>query len=78
MGKTGRFSRRDFLAAGTGVAVATYVSARALGLEPGQPSANNKLNVAAVGVGGMGKHDIAQAARTENVVAICDVDRRFA
>lgn len=71
-------SRRSFLAAGSGAAVAMYVSAKTLGLEPGQPSANNRLNVAAVGVGGMGRHDIAQAAKTENVVAICDVDRRFA
>lgn len=72
------FSRRRFLVSGTQVVAAMYVSSRVLGLEPGQPSANNKLNVAAVGVGGMGRHDIAQAAKTENVVAICDVDRRFA
>ncbi len=73
-----RLSRRDFLASSTVAGAAMFVSSRALGLQEGQPSANERLNVAAIGVGGMGRHDIAQAAKTENVVAICDVDRRFA
>ena len=36
-------------------------------------SANEKLNVAGIGVGGKGKSDIFDC-RTENVVALCDVD----
>jgi predicted dehydrogenase len=45
-------------------------SLRALGYRPFY----DKLNVAAVGVGGQGGADLNDAARTENIVAVCDVD----
>ena len=34
----------------------------------------DKLNVASIGCGGQGGADLVDAARTENIVAICDVD----
>src|SRR5580658_10659455 len=34
----------------------------------------NKLNVASIGCGGQGGADLNDAARTENIVALCDVD----
>lgn len=37
--------------------------------------ANNKLNIAAIGVGGKGSSDIELAAEGNNVVALCDADR---
>jgi predicted dehydrogenase len=67
-------SRRQFLA---GTAAAFTIIPRRVPGAPGEPSANNKLNVASVGVGGMGSHDI-RSVPTENVVAICDVDSRHA
>lgn len=45
-------------------------SLRALGYKPFY----NKLNVAAIGCGGQGAVDLNDAARTENIVALCDVD----
>ncbi len=39
-------------------------------------SANEKLNVAVVGTGGKGRGNMNAVARTENIVALCDVDRR--
>jgi predicted dehydrogenase len=45
-------------------------SLRALGYKP----LYEKLNVAAVGCGGQGGADLMAAARTENIVALCDVD----
>ena len=39
-------------------------------------SPNEKLNVAAIGCGGMGAGDIMEVSKTENVVALCDVDWR--
>ncbi|MBX3420755.1 MAG: Gfo/Idh/MocA family oxidoreductase [Pirellulaceae bacterium] len=39
-------------------------------------SANEKLNVACIGVGGKGGSDSSNAAQFGNVVAICDVDRK--
>lgn len=38
----------------------------------------NKLNVAAIGCGGQGGVDLNDAARTENIVALCDVDENRA
>ncbi len=45
-------------------------SLRALGYKPFY----DKLNVAAIGCGGQGGADLNAAARTENLVAMCDVD----
>jgi predicted dehydrogenase len=45
-------------------------SLRALGYKPYY----NKLNVAAIGCGGQGGQILNQAAATENIVALCDVD----
>src|SRR3984893_7837642 len=45
-------------------------SLRALGYKPFY----DKLNVAAIGCGGQGGVDLNDAARTENIVALCDVD----
>ena len=38
---------------------------------------SEKLNIAGVGVGGMGRHNLQQCA-AENIVALCDVDQRYA
>jgi predicted dehydrogenase len=67
-------TRRQVLAAGGGIAVATLVPRHVLG--QGQKPPSDTLNVASVGVGGMGSHDVAEAAKDANVVALCDVDRR--
>ena len=45
-------------------------SLKALGYKPFY----EKLNVAAIGCGGQGGADLNDAARTENIVALCDVD----
>ena len=65
-------TRRRFLAGSTAAATLTIIPRHVLGA-PGQPAANDKLNIAGVGVGGMGSRDVRQVP-TENVVAICDVD----
>jgi predicted dehydrogenase len=69
-------SRRRFLAGTAAAFTVTAIPRRVLGTAD-QPSANNKLNIAGVGVGGKGGHDIRQV-RTENVVAVCDVDANLA
>ncbi len=73
-------SRRHFffgsLLAGA-VPIAGYGSVpslRALGYKPFY----DKLNVAAIGCGGQGGVDLVDAARTENIVALCDVDEKRA
>src|SRR5436305_12034938 len=49
-------------------------SLRALGYKPFY----DKLNVAAIGCGGQGGVDLNNAALTENIVALCDVDENRA
>ena len=44
----------------------------------GYKSPNEKLNIASVGAGGKAASDIAACARTENIVALCDVDDKRA
>jgi len=65
-------SRRRFLAAGTATAAATIVSSHVLGGAKNTPP-SDKLNIAGIGIGGMGGHNIRQL-RSENIVALCDVD----
>lgn len=69
-------SRRDFLGSAAGMALFTIVPSHVLGADGTPPS--RKLNVAGVGVGGMGAGNIAEIAKTENIVALCDVDFSYA
>lgn len=71
------FSRRRFLA-GTTLASTAFmvVPGSILGLR-GATAPNSKLNIAGIGVGGQGAHDISQM-ESENIVALCDVDKRHA
>jgi len=66
------WSRRELVGAAAAVAAFTFVPKRVLG-EAGQPSANNKLNIAGIGVGGQGGGNM-NALGGENIVALCDVD----
>ena len=62
-------SRRQWLAGSAAVAVGSFVI-----LPQRVRGANERLNVAGVGVGGMGGNDLRQVAPKENVVGLCDVD----
>jgi predicted dehydrogenase len=69
-----KISRRGFIGtSATALAGFTIVPSHAVsGLGLTAPS--DKLNVAAVGIGGMGRNNIANVGKTENIVALCDVD----
>ena len=70
----GELPRRDFM---RGAAAATAAFTILPGLSYGRPrriSANDKVNIAAVGVGGRGR-SVMQAMASQNRVAMCDVDR---
>jgi predicted dehydrogenase len=54
----------------------TFVPKRVLG-GAGVDSANNKLNIAGIGVGGRGASDI-EGVSSQNIVALCDTDLRRA
>ena len=72
-------SRRGFLKTTTGLlaagAAAPYFFSSA---QAKAESENDKLNVAAIGVGGRGSGIGHQAGARGNMVACCDVDRQHA
>lgn len=71
-------SRRSFLRKGTAAAAAlTIVPNVVLGKSHGHTAPTDKLNIAGVGVGGMGAANLKNM-ETENIVALCDVDWRYA
>ena len=69
-------SRRDFIGAAAAVGAFTLVPRHVLG-GAGHTAPSEKLNIAGVGIGGQGGHDIDQF-KGENIVALCDVDWRHA
>jgi len=75
--KSGSISRRSFLATtATAAAAFSIIPSHAVaGLGHTPPS--SKLNIAGIGVGGMGYRNLKNM-ETENIVALCDVDWDYA
>ena len=74
-----KISRRAFLQQGA-VATAAFTIAPSsiLGKSHGYQAPSDKLNIAAVGIGSRGNAVIRGVKPTENIVALCDVDWKFA
>ena len=74
MKKSGSLSRRRFLGtSATALAGLTIIPRHAVsGL--GHIAPSDKLNVAAVGIGGRGQGVVSVVSKTENIVSLCDVD----
>ena len=71
-------SRRGFIGATASVAAGfTIVPGSVMGKTFGQTAPSDKLNIAGVGVGGVGRRNLANM-KTENIVALCDVDWSYA
>ena len=76
MEKSRTLTRRRFVqGAAAAAAAVTVVPRRILG-GPGQQPPSNTLNIAGVGVGGKGFDDMRNVSG-ENIVAVCDVDKRY-
>ncbi len=68
--KTFHYSRRAFLGASASAAFSfTFLPSRVFG-------ANDRLQIAGIGVGGKGKSDFDHASVHGDVVAACDIDSR--
>ncbi len=68
--------RREFLRA-TGTVLTAFSLAPSCVLSaPGRTAPGEKLNIAAIGCGGMGAGDIGAVAPDNNLVALCDVDEK--
>ena len=75
-----KVSRRTFLgkaAAAAAVPALFHVVPRSVLGGPGHKPPSEKLNIAGIGVGGQGFGDL-MALRSENIVALCDVDEKHA
>ena len=71
-------SRRSFLQKGTAAAAAlTIVPSAVLGKTHGHIAPTDKLNIAGVGIGGMGNANLKNMETTENIVALCDIDWKY-
>lgn len=71
-------SRRQFVSNSSKVlAGLTIVPNSILGKAFGHTSPSDKLNIAGIGVGGMGRRNLSNMS-TENIVALCDVDWKYA
>ena len=68
--------RRGFLKSAAGAAAFTVVPRYVIG-GAGTTPPSEKLNIAGVGIGGMGKNNIRKCSG-ENIVALCDVDDKYA
>jgi len=69
-----KITRRDFISsAALASAAFTIVPSKVMGKNP--PS--EKLNIAGIGVGGIGALNLRNV-ETENIVALCDIDDKFA
>lgn len=71
-------SRRSFLQKGAAAAAAfTVAPSSILGKSHGYTAPSDKLNIACIGIGGMGNSNLKAVEGTENIVALCDVDWRY-
>ncbi len=76
---SGDISRRQFLKSGATAAIGlAVVPNTVLGKSFGHTAPSDKLNIAAVGIGGMGHSNINAVKETENIVALCDVNWDYA
>jgi len=65
-------SRRQFMGGAAAAMAFTIVPNHVLAQPPSE-----KLNIAGVGIGGMGQNNV-RACESENIVALCDVDEKYA
>jgi len=76
--KNKNLSRRDFISKTAATAAAfTIVPSTVFGKKFGHVAPSDKLNIAGVGVGGMGRGNLRNM-NSENIVALCDVDMKYA
>jgi hypothetical protein len=73
-------TRRTFLGTTGAVAAGLTIlpSSVVSGLGRKTPAPSDKLNIAVVGIGGMGNSNLMHVKPTENIVALCDVDWGYA
>lgn len=73
-----KLNRRDFVRnAGMAATAFSIVPSTVFGKSFGHISPSDKLNIAGIGVGGMGRNNLRNMSG-ENIIALCDVDWNYA
>lgn len=72
-----KFSRRSFLATTSAVAAGVTILPSNVIAGLGHKAPSDKLNIAGIGVGGMGFANLKNL-KSENIVGLCDVDWKYA
>lgn len=73
-----KISRRGFIGTSSVALAGLTIIPRHAVSGLGHIAPSDKLNIAGIGIGGMGRSNLANVAKTENIVALCDVDWREA
>jgi predicted dehydrogenase len=76
--KSKNITRREFIGKTGAVAAGLTIVPGTVMSGFGHRAPSDKLNVAAIGIGGMGNTNIRNVEKTENIVALCDVDWGYA
>src|SRR5437867_11486863 len=72
-------TRRQFLRGVTAGAALFYIAPGNVAKGASRISANEKVNIAGIGIGSRGGADLEEvAAEGQNIVALCDVDSKYA
>ena len=71
-------TRRDFVAETSKLALGAMIVPRHVLGGVGYQAPSDTLNFAVIGFGGMGSNNAFELSKTENLVAVCDVDMGFA
>ena len=71
------FTRRDFVGASAATAVGLTILPNQVVSGLGHTPPSDRLNIAAIGVGGKG-HANLKNMKSENIVALCDIDWKYA
>ena len=72
-------TRRSFLQRSAAAAAAFSIGpGTILGKSHGYVAPSDKLNIAGVGIGGMGNANLKNMEKTDNIVALCDIDWKYA
>jgi hypothetical protein len=72
--KSNPITRRSFIGKTSAVAAGLTIVPSSVVSGLGYTPPSDKLNIAGIGIGGMGNHNLRELAKTENIVAVCDVD----
>jgi hypothetical protein len=73
-----KITRRNFIGTTGAVAAGLTILPSSVVSGLGHRAPSDKLNVAVVGIGGMGNTNLKNVKKTENIVALCDVDWGYA